>query len=367
MTTSEIIRIVLAAIAAGILFYRIWQSRNKDDIEKRRRMQAQKEARAKKQEARKEAIREAKEKAEAKRTMTSEILQRDLGALSQKSVTAAKQTIWYLEGGQPTNPTVLLLHGFAGHKEDWAEVGKQLVRRGFHVVVPDLPGFGQNRRYPEAPHDLTTQTKRVHAFAKTLGLSPFHLVGASLGGSIATVYAYSAASEIRSVALIEPLGVRSPQESELDQYLARDMNPLLIANVAAYDNLLSFLFVNPPPLTPDLKNVRAEAAAENRELYLKMWQEITTGERADLVDMLISQVEHNMLVIQGAQSRVVHPMTAELIARRAKNGRAVVVEGCGHFVAAEKPSEVAEHLLDFLGSVQGAQHHTPSPLPQAGP
>src|SRR3546814_3297900 len=56
---------------------------------------------------------------------------------------------------------------------DWSSdvCSSDLLTRDYHVIAPDLPGFGQNERNPDLAYDLQAQTARLKAFADTLGLS----------------------------------------------------------------------------------------------------------------------------------------------------------------------------------------------------
>ena len=50
--------------------------------------------------------------------------------------------VFYREAGDPKHPTMLLLHGFpsAGHEFDLL---MPKLEQHFHLLAPDLPGFGQ--------------------------------------------------------------------------------------------------------------------------------------------------------------------------------------------------------------------------------
>lgn len=50
--------------------------------------------------------------------------------------------VFYREAGSPEAPTVLLLHGFAASSYMFRNLIPQLAQK-YHVVAPDLPGFGQ--------------------------------------------------------------------------------------------------------------------------------------------------------------------------------------------------------------------------------
>lgn len=49
--------------------------------------------------------------------------------------------VFYREAGDPTHPTLLLLHGFASSSHQFRKLIPLLADK-FHIVVPDLPGFG---------------------------------------------------------------------------------------------------------------------------------------------------------------------------------------------------------------------------------
>ena len=59
--------------------------------------------------------------------------------------------IAYREAGDPSRPTVLLLHGFPDSNALWREVAPALVRAGYRVVAPDQRGFG----FSSAPEGVT--------------------------------------------------------------------------------------------------------------------------------------------------------------------------------------------------------------------
>src|SRR5215831_19333956 len=52
----------------------------------------------------------------------------------------------YWEGGAGT--TIVMLHGFGADKDHWTRAARHL-RRRFHLIAPDLPGFGDTPADPE--------------------------------------------------------------------------------------------------------------------------------------------------------------------------------------------------------------------------
>ena len=84
--------------------------------------------------------------------------------------------IFYREAGNPKAPVVLLLHGFPTSSHMYRELILALADR-YHVVAPDLPGFG----FSEAPDRKTFNYTFDHlaevmeGFTEVLGLRRYAL------------------------------------------------------------------------------------------------------------------------------------------------------------------------------------------------
>lgn len=63
-------------------------------------------------------------------------------------------SLFYREAGAPDAPAILLLHGFGASSYMFRNLIPQLAAT-YHVIAPDLPGFGQTTVAPGVPFDYT--------------------------------------------------------------------------------------------------------------------------------------------------------------------------------------------------------------------
>ena len=71
-----------------------------------------------------------------------------------RSTDADGHRVFYREAGEPAKPTVLLLHGFPTASHMFRDLIPLLADR-YHVVAPDLPGFGNTVSPPRGQFDYT--------------------------------------------------------------------------------------------------------------------------------------------------------------------------------------------------------------------
>src|SRR5436853_523541 len=112
------------------------------------------------------------------------------------------------------HPTVLLIHGSPGQKNNFNALAPQLART-CRVIVPDLPGFGSSTR------DIPDYSIRAHAdyvlqLMDALNVQRAHVVGFSMGGGVALHLADSAPDRIASLTMLSAIG--APEMELLGDY-----------------------------------------------------------------------------------------------------------------------------------------------------
>jgi len=101
--------------------------------------------------------------------------------------------LFYREAGDASRPTVLLLHGFPSAGHMFRDLIPELADR-YHVVAPDLPGFGQTEQPSRDKFDYTFQnlTKVIARFTEVIGLDKFAMYvfdyGAPVGFRLAVAH-----------------------------------------------------------------------------------------------------------------------------------------------------------------------------------
>jgi pimeloyl-ACP methyl ester carboxylesterase len=91
-----------------------------------------------------------------------------------RTVRADGVDVFYREAGDPAAKTILLLHGFPTSSLMFRELIPRLAQR-YHVVAPDLPGFGFTEVPAERGYKYTFAAiaKTIEAFVDAIGLKRY--------------------------------------------------------------------------------------------------------------------------------------------------------------------------------------------------
>ena len=109
----------------------------------------------------------------------------------------------YWEYGTPeTGPTIVVVHGYRGDHHGLEPVVTLL--DDFHVISPDLPGFGDSTPMTEQPHSIDGYGVWLTAFLKETGLTGTILLGHSFG-SIVVAHAVAGGLSASAVILVNPI------------------------------------------------------------------------------------------------------------------------------------------------------------------
>jgi pimeloyl-ACP methyl ester carboxylesterase len=108
--------------------------------------------------------------------------------------------------GDPSAPTVVLMHGAPGDWTQWQTVlSDSSLNHSLHMIAIDLPGFGQSGTAGDAVTSLKTQVELLRpALQLSQGHGPSILVGYSYSGAIAARWAMDFPLDFQTVFLISP-------------------------------------------------------------------------------------------------------------------------------------------------------------------
>lgn len=283
-------------------------------------------------------------------TASVRLVERQLAGLSERQVALGDLSIHYYEGGPAKGETIVMIHGFGANKDNWLRFARHFTQR-YHVIALDLPGFGDSDR-PAGSYDVGTQAERLESFIKTLELGKVHLVGNSMGGHIAGLFAARYPQQVRSLAMFDNGGITAPNKSELFNLIESGQpNPLVVRSAGDFQRMLDFVFVEPPPLPESVKSYLAEQSMANEAHYDEVFRQLR--ERYVPLEPELPRIEAPTLLLWGDRDRVLDVSSIEVMKPLLKKPSVVIMRDCGHAPMIERPEETARHYQAFLDASRG--------------
>lgn len=120
-------------------------------------------------------------------------------------VPGARLHVREFDGGDPSLPPLLLVHGLAGQLDHYTYGVTDRLAGRYRMVAVDRAGSGHAVAAPGTPADLDTQAVMLAALIDKLGLDRPLVVGHSLGGALVLNLALKHPRKIAGLALVAPL------------------------------------------------------------------------------------------------------------------------------------------------------------------
>lgn len=279
----------------------------------------------------------------------AEMYQAQRAGLQTKSVQAGDTRWVYYEGGKTDAPTLILLHGYMGNKEAWLPMASYLAPN-FHLIIPDLPGWGQSSRITDADYGYPAQAKRLHAFLQALHLGGIALAGHSMGGAIAGLYASEYPRDVGALILVDSAGVPF-RDNAFARELKAGRNPFDLQSRADFDTLEKNLFANPPWLPPRIEDVFVDRAIRDRAFDDRVLREIAAPGQRDVLIAALPKVTAPTLAIWCRQDRIIDISGLDAIRSKLTAAPRIGVtefNGCGHMSIMERAREEADAITHFV-------------------
>jgi len=259
-----------------------------------------------------------------------------------KSVKANGVTLAYRELGQ--GHPLLLINGFASPMDTWNPPMLKTLARHFRVVIFDNRGTGHSSA-SDAPFSMPLFAEDSAALLDVLGIGHSHVLGLSMGASIAQELVLAHPERVdrlvlvagtcggsRGIRMSPDVWARLSDKSGGPADLAGRMFSILFTK--------QWLAVHDPwQYCPVVHEVTTEDIAARQAEAFFSWP--GSWER-------LPEIRVPTRVISGADDVVIPPDNAELLAERIPSADLIRFPGAGHGLQYQCPDVFAGTVLEFL-------------------
>lgn len=288
-----------------------------------------------------------------------------VGLVRERFVSVDGHRLYCLEAGD--GPLVLLCHGFPELGYSWRHQVDALGAAGFHVVAPDLPGYGRSDK-PDVAYDVEFVNGILAGLVTSLGHERAVLAGHDWGGLLvwpfARMYPELTAgvigvntpdlprTPIPPVELLRQIFVDTPI------YIIQFQTPGLAEWVFSWgrgaDDFIDMIFLNdatknrgafPPEVLEVYKQAFRPAGALTPPIDYYRNMDRNWHLTARVADRL---TEVPCLMICAENDPVLRPEMSAGMEARVPDLERVVIPDCGHWTQQERPAETTTAILEYL-------------------
>jgi 3-oxoadipate enol-lactonase len=245
-------------------------------------------------------------------------------------------------------PLVLFLHGVGGNRTNW-RVQLPVFAERFTAAAWDARGYLGSDAPPKQLDmaDFSSDVARVIAH---FGARMVHLVGLSMGGTIALDFYFRYPSNVASLVLCDtsPSMRTSRTPAEIEAFLAVREKPLREGKTMR-------------DIAPGIARSLLGSAA-GPEVYQQLVESLESLRPKSYLAALAAIAKYEpigdletisvpCLILCGSEDRLISPEISRKMHAKIPRSRLCILEGAGHLSNIEKPAEFNDAILAFLASI----------------
>lgn len=245
--------------------------------------------------------------------------------------------IAYVGSTCPEPFPLVFIHGFTDSSRSWSNfVGKFPDR---YFIAPDLRGHGDTSSSGYG-YSVAHHVDDIALLLDRLGIERATLVGHSLGGRIAQLFAAALPDRVESLVLINAASEPHGTFNYLYQFIEQWKQP-----IDPDGEFMMRWYANPGYVDADfLSKLRRDCA---QIPYAALRQAILQNQLSSLTQILPT-IEARTLILWGDGDPIFSRGSQEMLASQIPCSRLMVLEGLGHNPFWEQPDDVAAIIRDFL-------------------
>jgi pimeloyl-ACP methyl ester carboxylesterase len=249
--------------------------------------------------------------------------------------------------GPKNAPAVIMLHGLGSSLHTWEPWAQTLSAR-FRVIRFDLPGFGLTGTDPTDDYSDDRGMAVLAALMDALSVPHAALIGNSMGGKLAWMFAATYPARVDRLVLISPDGYASPGFE-----YGKPAEVPLIARLLPYTLPRWMLRANLAPAYADPSRLTDAVVDRYRDLMLapgvrQALLDRTAQVRLQPPEPLLGRIEAPTLLIWGERDALIPFSNAQDYMKAIRHCRLVSFPDLGHVPQEESPARSLVPVEAFL-------------------
>lgn len=251
--------------------------------------------------------------------------------------------------GDPSKPTVVMLHGTGGHWEAFSRILGPLSER-FFCVAYDMAGNGFSDK-PDVPYDTFFYVAHLKGVLRALGIERTSVIGSSLGAWVAARYALENPEATDRVVLVSPAGLIASADNmaRIIGERSRAVNEASWESVAA---VFQHLIADERNRIPDLIALRL-AIYERDDTRATLHRMLTLQQDGVRQDNLLSEddwrsITAPVLVVTSGKDHKEYETTARRVLALIPDATELPMPHIAHWAAFEDPDTFLATARPFL-------------------
>ncbi|WP_251359866.1 alpha/beta fold hydrolase [Kangiella sp. TOML190] len=267
-----------------------------------------------------------------------------------------QKKISVIEWGDPDLPAVLCMHGWLDNAASFHYLAPYLKHK-YRLIAFEVPGHGQSEHLSvDADYQFVSGLSTIDAVLNTLNIEQCQVIGHSMGGALALLYAGVVSDRFSKLALIDSLGALTTPAQDTVKQLSEAIEdrrkvrgnkryfPDLESAAKAREQVSELDWQTLYPLIERgvMRTLKGFQWSSDARLKQASWLRMTEEQH----DAILQQVKAKVLLLM-AKSGLIRQFPYQRRLANIADHELIEVEG-GHHFHMQYPEETAHLIQQFL-------------------
>ena len=244
--------------------------------------------------------------------------------------------------------TVVLLHGNSYYGLYWKDTITALTQAGFRVITVDRLGWGKSSK-PLIPYSASLHAANTKAILDNLGIEKVVIGGHSMGGRLASTFAYTYPDTVTQLFMVNPIALTDRDSGRpWRDATAGDTDPDLQEIYESNLRTETRRIANWKPKHLEHVRIRYGYALSGEYPRWRTVRSLNSDLLSEPIDSFWPKIQTRALMLCGAQDGPNFPETARRATSLLPHGKLYLIAEAGHNPHEETPEVFNRELLKFL-------------------